>query len=319
MCRQQLYLLQALSRLFELVQQPSYSTASYAAVDSTAGLRGRPRFAIEREETIFRRMNDVGLSVSGLYSSITDEELENTVRNIKDDVSAAGHRRSEEGCCLKAYVYNGREQLLNAQSRLLSRLARLGCVCLLVIWYQEQTSLQNVMYLNAANNNQASTATTISQKQFRNLVHHQDLFILNIRVRGDQGVENVQISRYMFSSRGADRGSFTAEQNKSVSNRIERLWRDVRITVTNKYSHMLHSLEAEGLLDLSVVEELFCVHYTFLPRLQADLDTFAEDIEEPDLDWDTAASYDACEDLGVVVPEFECPLSPDGLRPSNTC
>ncbi|RXN39493.1 hypothetical protein ROHU_000126 [Labeo rohita] len=95
-------------------------------------------------------MNDVGLSVSGLYSSITDEELENTVRNIKDDVSAAGHRR------------------------------------------------------------------------------------------------------------------------------IERLWRDVRITVTNKYSHMLHSLEAEGLLDLSVVEELFCVHYTFLPRLQADLDTFAE-------------------------------------------
>ncbi|KAL0165569.1 hypothetical protein M9458_037413, partial [Cirrhinus mrigala] len=46
--------------------------------------------------------------------------------------------------------------------------------------------------------------------------------------------------------------------------------------VTIKYSDMLHSLEAEGLLDLSVVEELFCVHYTFLPRLQADLDTFAE-------------------------------------------
>ncbi|KAL0165570.1 hypothetical protein M9458_037414, partial [Cirrhinus mrigala] len=32
------------------------------------------------------------------------------------------------------------------------------------------------------------------------------------------------------------------------------------------------------------------------------------------LDWDIAASYDACEDVGVVVPEFECPLSPDGLR-----
>ncbi len=32
--------------------------------------------------------------------------------------------------------------------------------------------------------------------------------------------------------------------------------------VTNKYSEMLHLLEAEGLLELSVVEELFSVHYT---------------------------------------------------------
>ncbi len=45
---------------------------------------------------------------------------------------------------------------------------------------------------------------------------------------------------------------------------------------TNKYSEMLHLLEAEGLLDLSVVEDLFSVHYTFLPRIQADFDTFAE-------------------------------------------
>lgn len=63
-CRQQLYLLQALSRhaeipdeiiqalqaVFELVRQPSYFTAPHAVVDSTVGLRGRPRFAIEREE-----------------------------------------------------------------------------------------------------------------------------------------------------------------------------------------------------------------------------------------------------------------------------
>lgn len=126
-CRQQLYLLQALSRhveisheiiqalqeVIELVRQPSYSTASHAVVDSTVGLRGRPRFAIEREElvemlqtnlpvhhiakmmgvstrTIFRRMNDFGLSVSGLYSSIADEELDNAVRAIKDDMPAAG-------------------------------------------------------------------------------------------------------------------------------------------------------------------------------------------------------------------------------------
>ncbi|KAI2665790.1 Baculoviral IAP repeat-containing protein 1e [Labeo rohita] len=332
--------------------------------------------------TIFRRMNDFGLSVSGMYSSITDEELDNTVTTIKDDVSAAGHRRSEEGVrvqwpriapqCTESTQLESfqdwRDWDVLCEERTLFQgpfpsynIIIFGGVD--VIWYQEQTSLQNVMYLNAANNNQASTANYFfseavqkfgSPSRFSLGFISSDLFILNIRVRGDQGVENVQISRYMFSSRGADRGSFIA--GKSVHNqRIEHLWRDVRITVTNKYSDMLHSLEAEGLLDLSVVEELFCVHYTFLSRLQADLDTFAEawnhhhllrrqsksraavadgtdthkhwpvrelraiDIEEPDLDWDTAASYDACEDLGVVVPEFECPLSPDGLRPSNTC
>lgn len=102
-CRQQLYLLQALSRhveipheiiqalqeVFELVKQPPYSTAPHAVVDSSDGLRGRPRFTIEREElkemlqtnlpvhyianmmgvstrTIFRRMNDFGLDDFGL-------------------------------------------------------------------------------------------------------------------------------------------------------------------------------------------------------------------------------------------------------------
>ncbi|XP_067249285.1 uncharacterized protein [Chanodichthys erythropterus] len=327
-CRQQLYLLQALSRhveipheiiqalqeVFELVKQPPYSTAPHAVVDSSDGLRGRPRFGIEREElaemlqtnlpvhyianmmgvstrTIFRRMNDFGLSISELYSCMTDEELDNVVRAIKDDMPAAGYRM--------------------------------------------------VMYLNAANNNHASTA-------YHFFSEATQTFGLPSRVRGDQGVENVQIARFMFSSRGTDRGSFIS--GKSVHNqRIERLWRDVRIMVTNKYSDMLHSLEAEGLLDISVVEDLFSVHYTFLPRLQADLDTFSEawnhhplssegnrspeqlwqigmmhtnndrseryeDIEEPDLDWDVAATYDACEDLGVVVPEFECPLSADGLR-----
>ncbi len=38
---------------------------------------------------------------------------------------------------------------------------------------------------------------------------------------------------------------------------IECIWCDVRIMETNKYSDMQHLLEAEGLLDLSVVEDLF--------------------------------------------------------------
>lgn len=167
--RHQLYLLQALSRhveipndiiqalqaLFELVKQPPYSTAPHVMVDVTVGLRGRPRFAIEREElaemlqtnlpvhyiakmmgvstrTIFRRMKDFGLSISGLYSCISDEELDNIVRTIKEDMPAAGYRMVR-GRLMSLGMRVQWQRIAASMHRvdsvgILSRLARLGCV-----------------------------------------------------------------------------------------------------------------------------------------------------------------------------------------------
>lgn len=56
--------------------------------------------------------------------------------------------------------------------------------------------------------------------------------------------------------------------------RIERLWRDVWMTVTNVHYETLHSLEDEGLLEPSGSIHLFCAQCVFLPRLQRDLDVF---------------------------------------------
>ncbi|MGL5956649.1 MAG: hypothetical protein ACRC0X_08680 [Brevinema sp.] len=57
---------------------------------------------------------------------------------------------------------------------------------------------------------------------------------------------------------------------------MERLWRDVWISVTQLYYKILHSLEEDGLLDLSDSLHVFCAHYVFLPRLERDLHTFSE-------------------------------------------
>lgn len=57
-------------------------------------------------------------------------------------------------------------------------------------------------------------------------------------------------------------------------NRIERLWRDVWMTVSNVHYEILHSLEDEGVLDPSDSIHLFCAQHVFLPRLQRDLDVF---------------------------------------------
>ncbi|KAL3043287.1 hypothetical protein OYC64_003203 [Pagothenia borchgrevinki] len=127
---------------------------------------------------------------------------------------------------------------------------------------------RKIMYLEPANNNKASTGFTF----FLTSCERNGL---PSRVRCDQGVENVDIDRFMFTVRGTDRASFIS--GKSVHNqRIEQLWRDVWTAVTSTYYDVLHTLEEEGLLDISNTLHIFLVHFVFLPRLRSDLHTFTE-------------------------------------------
>ncbi|KAJ4945991.1 hypothetical protein JOQ06_023669, partial [Pogonophryne albipinna] len=68
---------------------------------------------------------------------------------------------------------------------------------------------RKVMYLGASTNNRASTA-------YGFFLEATQRHGVPLRVRGDQGVENVQIARFMFSVRSTDRGSFIS--GKSVHN-----------------------------------------------------------------------------------------------------
>lgn len=54
------------------------------------------------------------------------------------------------------------------------------------------------------------------------------------------------------------------------------MWRDVWISVSSKYYNLLHSLEEDDLLDISCTDDIFCVHYGFLPRPKRDLEIFTE-------------------------------------------
>ncbi|KAF4073621.1 hypothetical protein AMELA_G00245380 [Ameiurus melas] len=74
---------------------------------------------------------------------------------------------------------------------------------------------RKIMYIGAASNNLASTTLAFFQEAVYT-------FGFPLRVRSDQGIENVDVAHLMFTVRGAGRGSFIS--GKSVRNqRIERL------------------------------------------------------------------------------------------------
>ena len=64
---------------------------------------------------------------------------------------------------------------------------------------------------------------------------------------------------------------------RSVHNqRIERLWRDVFSGCVCLFYQIFYALEDAGLLDPTDDADLFSLHYVFLPRLNAQLETFRQ-------------------------------------------
>lgn len=115
--------------------------------------------------------------------------------------------------------------------------------------------------------------------------------------------------------------------------------------VTCHFYNVLLQLEVDGLLDLSSSVHLFCCHYVFIPRLQAQLDGFRggwdpllternltpnqlwhmaqqhnpeeynddEDLHIPMVDWKSIGLTPCDPNCGVHVSESDCPLRPDDL------
>ncbi len=127
---------------------------------------------------------------------------------------------------------------------------------------------RNVIYLKVSDNNCASTVYDF-------FVQGTQDYCIPSRIRTDKGGENVRVADWMISNRGMGRNSVIA--GRSVHNqRIERLWRDVRVNVVDFYRTIFYEFAHQFGVDFSNETVVYCIHYLFMGMIQEDLNDFCK-------------------------------------------
>nr|XP_018913530.1 PREDICTED: uncharacterized protein LOC109041600 [Bemisia tabaci] len=127
---------------------------------------------------------------------------------------------------------------------------------------------RKIIYLNAASDN---TADTVLQMFYKGMEENG----IPVRVRGDKGSENARVKDCMQELRQNIVQPFI--QGRSVHNvRIERLWKETNMHPTWKFKQIFKYLESIELLDEHSEFDLFCLSYVFLPRIQNEMNNFAQ-------------------------------------------
>ena len=89
------------------------------------------------------------------------------------------------------------------------------------------------------------------------------------RVQSDLGGENFEVWRYMIEQHASEAAVITG--SSTHNERVERQWQDVHKCVTVLFADTFHAMKEEGIFNCLNYVDIFCLHYTFVPRINAAL------------------------------------------------
>ena len=128
---------------------------------------------------------------------------------------------------------------------------------------------RTIVYLKCCDNNRATSVLFAFNEAVRN---HG----LPSKVRSDKGGENVAVWQYMNMIEQHNSESVVITGSSTHNERVERLWRDVFRCVIFHFYDTFRTLEDEGKLDPLNEVDIFCLHYIYLSRINHALTEFEQ-------------------------------------------
>lgn len=243
--------------------------------------------------TLYRRLEEEGLSHYTKYTDINDSDLDSIIAAIKQN-------HPNDGECLMT-GHLAREGIIIPRAKLRASIHRVDPINTALrrsfvvrrrvysvpgpnaVWHIDghhklirwrfvthggiDGYSRTIVYLKCHDNNRADTVLSA----FQDAVYD---YGLPSRIRSDLGGENVDVWRYMIEQLSDMSAVITG--CSTHNERIERLWRDVYRSVGILFREVFFKLEDDELLNPLNEVDMFCLHLIFLPRINAALESFTE-------------------------------------------
>ena len=239
--------------------------------------------------TLYRHMKIAGIEK---YTDISDRHLDETVRRIKSDHPNDGEILMQAHL-LRVGVRVPRQKLRSAIHRVdptNTALRRTTTVRRRIYQVEGPNSVWHldgnhklirwrfvihggvdgfsrmIVFIQCSTNNAAPTVA----KLFEDAICQ---YGLPEKVRTDLGGENTDVWRLMSDTHNSPSAVITG--SSTHNERIERLWNDVRRSVTEEFRCLFYQLEHDGSLNPLNETDMFCLHYVFESRINRAINEFA--------------------------------------------